>query len=1069
MMIQTEQSSIFPLSFEQQRVWFFQQLEPQLSLYNVPLSHRISGRLDIAALGQSFNAMVSRHEALRTTFGMINGQPVQVVHPTLSVELPVIDMQALPELEREAEILRRVEEEALLPFDLTSGPLMRVQLLRTRPEEYILLLTLHHIIFDDWSAGIFYQELQALYHAFTKGETSPLAELPIQYVDYTVWQREWQESIFAAQLDYWKQQLKGAPDVLELPTDRPRPPAQTYQGALYYFTLPETLSQAINILSRQEEATLFMTLLASFQILLARYTGQEDIVVGSPIVNRNRVEIESVIGFFVNMLTLRADLTGNPTFRDVLKRVRTVVLDAYAHVDLPFEKLVDGLQTRRDASYAPLFQVMFALQNISSPALQLSELNVSPLNKTSKTAKYDISLIMTSGKELSGVIEYSTALFDEATIVRFVEHFQTLLEGIVACPDQPFSDLPLLTSRERQQLLVEENATMAAYPHTACVHQLFEEQVEKRPAALALTFEQQTLTYRELNERANQLAHYLQRLGVGPEVQVGICVERSLEMMIGLMGILKAGGTYVPLDPAYPKERLAFILEDAHAPVLLTQQRFAQELASQQARVICLDRDWEIITQESVANISSCATAQNSAYIIYTSGSTGQPKGVTIPHQALVNFLSFMRERLAMTEHDVMLATTSLSFDIAGLELYLPLLTGAQVILVAREVAVDGQQLASMVEDSACTILQMTPAAWRMLVEAGWQGNSNLQILCGGEALSQELARDLLTKGKRLVNLYGPTETTIWSSLSDIERADNSIPLGEPIANTQLYILDATMQPTPVGIPGELYIGGAGLARGYFNRPELSAEKFVPHPFSQEPGARLYRTGDLVRYRSSHTIEFLGRLDHQVKLRGFRIEPGEIEAVLRAHQVVRDAIVMVREDTPGNQRLVAYVITAEEGDLSTEILRAYLSKRLPAYMVPSALVFLPAFPLTPNGKVDRKHFPVPTFNESEVRGSYIAPRRPIEALLVDIWAEVLTVEQLGVYDNLFDLGGDSLRSVQIAARAQQIGLTITPKQLLHYQTIDGLVNDLMAHQQSAEQVKKIEHFLQTLDAEENKT
>jgi len=539
--------------------------------------------------------------------------------------------------------------------------------------------------------------------------------------------------------------------------------------------------------------------------------------------------------------------------------------------------------------------------------------------------------------------------------------------------------------------------------------------------------------------------------------------------MIGLMGILKAGGTYVPLDPAYPKERLAFILEDAHAPVLLTQQRFAQELASQQARVICLDRDWETIAQENVANLSQRATAQNSAYIIYTSGSTGQPKGVTIPHQALVNFLSFMRERLAMTEHDVMLATTSLSFDIAGLELYLPLLTGAQVILVAREVAVDGQQLASMVEDSACTILQMTPAAWRMLIEAGWQGNSNLQILCGGEALSQELARVLLTKGKRLVNLYGPTETTIWSSLSNVEHADNPIPLGEPIANTQLYILDATMQPTPVGIPGELYIGGAGLARGYFNRPELSAEKFVPHPFSQEPGARLYRTGDLVRYRSPHTIEFLGRLDHQVKLRGFRIEPGEIEAALRAHQAVRDAIVMVREDTPGNQRLVAYVITAEERDLSTDSLRAYLSKRLPAYMIPSALVFLPAFPLTPNGKVDRKHFPVPTFNESEVRGSYVAPRRLIEALLVDIWAEVLAVEQLGVYDNLFDLGGDSLRSVQIAARTQQIGLTITPKQLLHYQTIDGLVNDLMAHQQSAEQVKKIEHFLQTLDAEENKT
>ncbi|BCL84574.1 non-ribosomal peptide synthetase [Ktedonobacteria bacterium brp13] len=1068
MMIE-EQAETFPLSFEQQRLWFFQQLEPHLSLYNVPISHRLTGVVDITALERSLNAIVERHEALRTTFAMVDGQPVQVIHPTLHVKLPVTDIQALPASELEAEITRRVETEALIPFDLETGPILRAQLVQLGPEEYLFLLTVHHIVFDDWSIGIFYNELQELYASYKNVEDLQLAELPIQYADYALWQREWQEKTFETQLTYWKQQLKGAPAILSLPGDHPHPPAQSYQGALYYFTLPEPLSQAISALSRQEDATLFMTLLAAFQVLLARYTGQDDIVVGSPIVNRNRVEIESVIGFFVNMLALRVDLGGDPSFRDILKRVRKTVLDAYAHVDLPFEKLIDGLQIRRDASYAPLFQVMFALQNITSSTLQLSELSVTPFNKISRTAKYDLSMIMASGKELTGIIEYSTDLFDAATIERFVEHFQILLEGIVSSPDLSLSNLPLLTARERQQLLVEWNTTATDYPETVCFQQLFEDQVEKGPAAPAVTFEKQTLTYRELNERSNQLAHYLQRLGVGPEVLVGLCVERSLEMVIGLMGILKAGGAYVPLDPAYPKERLAFILADTQAPVLLTQQQLLQELALQDAQdthVICLDSDWQTIARESVANLHSGATAQNSAYVIYTSGSTGRPKGVTIPQQALVNFLCFMRERLAMTAHDIMLATTSLSFDIAGLECYLPLITGAQVVVAAREVAADGQQLAAMVTDSECTMLQMTPAAWRMLVGTGWQGNQRLRILCGGEALSQDLARTLLTKGMCLINLYGPTETTIWSALHEVEHADNSIPLGQPLANTQLYVLDTTMRPVAIGMEGELYIGGAGLARGYLNQPALSAERFLPDPFSQEPGARLYRTGDLVRYRSSGKIEFLGRLDHQVKVRGFRIELGEIEATLRQHPAVKDAMAMVREDTPDNKRLVAYVIAHQETALAATSLRDYLSVRLPGHMLPSALVFLAAFPLTPNGKVDRKSFPIPTFDES--KNIYIAPRRPIEALLADIWAAVLKVEQIGMYDNLFDLGGDSLHSVQVTVRAQQVGLMITPKQLLRYQSIDSLVTHLMEQPKSAEQIKKIERFLQKLAKVEEK-
>lgn len=1058
-----EQSSTFPLSFEQQRLWFFHQLEPHLSLYNVPISHRIQGVLDLAALERGLNEIISRHETLRTTFEMVDGQPVQVIHPTLRVKLPVTDLQALPLVEREAEIVRQVEQEAVRPFDLTSGPLMRAHILQSGSEEYTLLLTMHHIVCDDWSVGVFYHELQVLYDAYRDGQASPLDELPIQYADYAVWQREWQEQIFATQLTYWKQQLKGAPAVLELPTDHPRPPAQTYQGALYYFSLPAELSHALSALSQQEEATLFMTLLAAFQILLARYTGQDDIVVGSPIVNRNRSEIEPVIGFFVNMLALRADLTGNGSYRDMLKRVRKMVLDAYAHVDVPFEKLVDGLQTQRDASYAPLFQVMFALQNVSATPLKLKGLNVTPFDKTSHTAKYDLSLIMASGQTLTGVIEYSTDLFDKRTIARFAEHFQTLLAGIIATPDAPISDLSLVTPQERQDILMAWNTTAVDYPRNLCFHQLFEAQAEKTPNAVAVTFEQQRLTYRELNERANQLARYLQRLEVGPEVLVGLCVERSLEMVIGLLGILKAGGTYVPLDPAYPKERLAFILADTQAPILLTQHQLVEDLAPHHARVICLDQDWETIAQENAANLVNSVTEQNSAYVIYTSGSTGKPKGVTIPQRALVNFLCFMRERLALTAQDVMLATTSLSFDIAGLELYLPLLIGAQVVVASREVAGDGQQLAAMIVSSQCTILQMTPAAWRMLLETGWQSHQHVRLLCGGEALSQELARALLAQGTCLINLYGPTETTIWSACYEVENADRAIPLGQPIANTQLYILDAAMQPVANGIAGELYISGTGLARGYLNHPELSAERFVPHPFSQEPGARLYKTGDLVRYRSQGTIEFLGRVDHQVKVRGFRIELGEIEAALRQHQAVQDAIVMVREDTPGSKRLVAYLIVDQAAELSTEQVRSYLTTRLPGYMIPSALIFLATFPLTPNGKVDRKNFPAPTFDEPELQRDYLAPRRPIEELLATIWAEVLAVKQIGMRDNFFDLGGDSLRSVQITARTQQMGLVITPKQLLRHQTIDRLVHDLLTSPQSVEQVNKIERFLQRLN------
>jgi amino acid adenylation domain-containing protein len=1062
----TEQTFTFPLSFGQQRLWFHQQLEPKLPLYNIPVAYRLNGKLDIPILERSLNEIIRRHEAFRTTFMMEDEQPVQVVHAILTVKLPVIDLQMLPQLVRESEVSRLLKEEAQQPFDLTHGPLLRFQVLRLGPEEHVFLFTVHHIIFDDWSMGIFCQELQALYTAHKEEKPCTLPELPIQYADYAVWQREWEMKIFEKQLVYWEQQLKDAPTFLELPTDRPRPSVQTHHGNTFSFTFSRDMLQMLHGFSRKENVTPFMLLLSAFQALLARYTAQNDIVVGSPVINRNRIEVEPLIGFFVNTLVMRTDLSGTPTFRELLRRVRKVALDAYTYDNLPFEKLIDALQLERDLSYSPIFQVMFALHNVSSSTLKLSGLSVSQLETNSGTAKFDLSLTIATGDELVGVLEYNTDLFNRETMVRMAEHFQILLKGAITHPDLPLDDLPVLTAEERQQLLVKWNETATGYPDNACMHQLFEAQVEKCPDAIAIVFEGQTLTYRVLNQRVNQLAHHLQSLGVGPEVVVGICVKRSLEMVIGLLGILKAGGVYLPLDPSYPEERLAFMLEDTQAPILLTQQQLIQELPELRANVICLDTDWEMIALESAANPQSGTLAQNLAYIIYTSGSTGKPKGVMISHEALINFLLSMREKLAITKQDVMLATTSLSFDIAGLELYLPLLVGSQIVIASQEIVADGKQLAKMIDLYGSSIMQMTPSAWRMLEETGWPGNRKLRILCGGEALTLQLAHTLLMRGGCLVNLYGPTETTIWSTLHNVEPTDSALPgaisLGRPIANTQVYVLDAAMQPVAIGIAGELYIGGTGLARGYFNRSELTAERFVPHPFSEKPGARLYRTGDLVRYSSSGNLEFLGRIDHQVKVRGFRIELGEIESVLLRHQDVRDAIVLVREDAPGDKRLVAYLIADQKIIPSINSLRDYLSTRLPGYMVPSTLMFVDTFPLTPNGKVDRKRLPVPDQSRPELDRVYVAPRRPIEELLADIWAQVLGIEQVGIHDNLFDLGGDSIHSVQITTRAQRVGLLVTPRQLLQHRTIDRLVCDLMAHPSSREQVQKIESFLQTL-------
>ncbi|MEH1935807.1 MAG: amino acid adenylation domain-containing protein [Nostoc sp.] len=928
-----------PLSFAQQRLWFLEQLLPDSPFYNFPQTFRLFGQVNLSALEQSINEIVRRHEVLRTTFALSNGQPVQIIAPALSVPIHLVDLrsrsvsfrESLSESQKDTEIQRLMIEEFQQPFNINRGPLLRTTLLQLDAEEYLLLLSIHHIVFDGWSVSVLFRELTLLYQTFANGLPSPLAELPIQYADFAVWQRQWlQEKVISQELVYWKQQLADLP-ILELPSHRPRPAIQTYRGARQPLAFSKSLSEAVTRFSQQEGVTLYMTLLAAFQTLLFRYTNSEDILVGSLIANRHHQKIENLIGFFVNTLVLRSDFSGSPSFRQLLKQVREVTLEAYAHQDIPFEKLVEELEPERDLSRHPLFQICFALQNVPMQALELSGLSINHRLEYNGTAKFDLFLeLFETPDGISGWFEYSTDLFDAATISRIGEHFQTLAAGIVANPDQKVADLPLLTPAERQQLLVGWNQTQADYPQEICIHQLFEAQVERSPDSVAAIFAEQQITYCELNARANQLARHLQALGVGPDVLVGICVERSLEMIVALLAILKAGGAYIPLDPAYPQQRLSLMLSDSQVSVLLTQQHLLAQLPKHQAHIVCLDRDWQDIATQSQDNLDISINPDNLAYVIYTSGSTGKPKGVQIMHCSVVNFLHFMGQHLELTEQDILLSVTTLSFDIAVLEIFLPITLGARVVMISREETMDGTELIAKLTNGA-TVMQATPATWQLLLEAGWQGSKHLKILCGGEALPRKLAQQLQQRCATLWNVYGPTETTIWSATYKVISEDGHILIGRPIANTQFYILDSQLQPVPVGVSGELYIGGAGLARGYLNRPDLTDAQFIPNPFKKAEGnndLRLYKTGDLVRYLPDGNIEYLSRIDHQVKIRGFRIELGEIEAVLSQHPSVKTGVVIDREDVPGQKRLVAYVVQNQQDENAQELLADWQTEHL---------------------------------------------------------------------------------------------------------------------------------------------
>jgi amino acid adenylation domain-containing protein len=1055
--------SHLPLSSAQTRLWFLNQLETEKATYNMLEALQLQGCLNITALQQAFQEIVRRHEGLRTTFETVDNSPVQVIHPTSPVAIAVVDWQHLFEQEQAEQVQQLATAEAQQPFNLAFGSLLRVTLIKLAAQSHVLLLTMHHIISDGWSMGVLIDELSVLYSAFCGGKASPLPELTIQYADFAHWQQQWlRGEVLQSQLDYWKQQLAGAPPLLELPTDRPRPSVQTFAGSTKYFQLNAELTSQLKTLSRQSGVTLFMTLLAAFSTLLSRYSGQDDIVIGSPIANRNHREVESLIGFFVNTLTLRTQLTGNPCFSELLQQVRATTLAAYDHQDLPFEKLVEALHPERSLSHTPLFQVMFVLQNAASIQVELPELTVTPLQLEDVTARFDLTLSVTeTDTELTGAFVYNSDLFDASTLDRLAEHFQTLLAGIVASPQQRVAQLPLLTAREQQQLLVEWNQTQTAYPQDKAIHQLFEAQVEQTPDAIAVVFEDQQLTYRELNDRANQLAHYLQKLGVQPDVLVGICVERSLEMIVGLLGILKAGGAYVPLDPAYPTDRINFMLSDAQVAVLLTQQHLQAELPKPGLPVICLDSDWSTIAQESTTNPNSNVQPHDLAYVIYTSGSTGKPKGVLVEHQGLCNLALAQIDIFDVHAESRVLQFASFSFDASISEVVMTLCIGARLCLAKRETLMPGPGLLRLLQEEGITHVTLSPSALAALPTTDLP---NLRtIIVAGEACPPALAAQL-SAGRRFVNGYGPTESTVCALAAVNPAAIATLPIGRPIANIQVYILDRQLQPVPVGVPGELHIGGAGLARGYLNRPELTQEKFIPNPFSTDYSGRLYKTGDLVRYRPDGNIEFLGRIDQQVKIRGFRVELEEIEALLSQHSEVREAVVVVREDQPGNKRLIAYIVSNRE-TLSTNELRQWLKDKLPEFMVPSAFALLETLPLTPNGKVNRKALAAIALPSAPLETTFVAPRTPVEATLAEIWAEILGLDQVGIEHNFFELGGHSLLATQVISRIQDtLQISLPLRSIFEQQTIAELATTIVQNMVEDIEDEEMERILAELEA-----
>ncbi|MCF2149900.1 amino acid adenylation domain-containing protein [Desmonostoc muscorum LEGE 12446] len=1038
-------SNKIPLSFSQQRLWFIDQLYRGSSFYNIPIAFHIKGKLNITALQQSLNEILKRHEIWRTTFRLANGEPVQEITHDLTWDLPIINLEHLSDNNWESEVKELVAKEATKPFNLAKGLLVRAILLRLSEEEHVLLVTMHHIITDGWSCGVFLRELSTLYAAFSTNQPSPLPELPIQYADFAIWQRDRiQGEFLATKLKYWKQQLSGELPVLELPTDRPRPTVTTFAGAKQYFTLSAALTNALKQLSQRQDATLFMSLLAAFKLLLYRYTDQEDILIGSPIANRNRAELEGMLGLFVNTLVLRNNLNGNPNFCELLHRVRQVTLDAYAHQDLPFEMVVEELQPERDLSRNPLYEVMFVLQNTPTSVQEVSGLTLRTLDFDSGTSQLDIFLSMFESQEgLTGCLEYNTDIFDATTIIQFINNFQTLLENIVANPEQRICELSLLTVAKQEELLFKFNQTSGEYKNFS-LEQLFEQQVELTPDSIALIHQSEQLTYRQLNHKANQLANYLQKQGVTKETLVAICLERSIDMVVGILAILKAGGAYIPLDPSYPVERLNFMLSDSQASILISHQEILEKLSLSLPEIVCLDIHKDKIIQQSPENPVNSSKPDNLAYIIYTSGSTGTPKGVLGTHRGTVNGLHWLWKTYPFTPEEVCCQKTAISFVDSVWEIFAPLLQGIPTVIINNATLLDPQLFIEALAYHKVTRIILVPSLLRLLINNYHhltQKLSQLKLwITSGEALSVNLAktfRELMPFAK-LINLYGSSEVSANATYYDtslLQDQANTVPIGRPIDNTQIYVLNRNLQPIPVGVMGELYIGGDSLARGYLNRPELTQETFIDNPFISE--TKLYKTGDLVRYLNDGNLEYLGRHDEQVKIRGFRVELSEIGTFITQHPDVQDSIVIVVNDAEENQRLIAYIVTEKE-HIATELL-LYLQQKLPNYMLPTAFVVLDALPLTPNGKVDKRSLPTDEVIRVNTTKTLISPRNFTELSLVKLWENLLNTSPIGVTDNFFNLGGHSFLAVRLMAQIQdRFGHNLALSTLFENPTIEKL-------------------------------
>jgi len=1096
-LVRVSREGTLPLSFAQQRLWFLDQLAPNNPFYNCPGAVRLEGGLNLRALESAINEIVRRHEVLRTRFEVVGGAPTQVIDEWGPRKLQVEDLKSLSREEREEEARRIAREDAMKGFDLNRGPLIRVKVLELEEEEHVLLYTMHHIVSDAWSMEVLAREVSTLYQAMIEGKESPLPELEIQYADYAVWQREYLAGeILKGEVEYWKEKLKDAA-TLELPTDHARPAVPSYRGGIERVEISKESSEGMRRLSQREGATLFMALMAAFKVVLMRYSGKEDISVGTPIANRTRREIEGLIGFFINTQVLRTDLGGNPSFRELIKREREVALGAYGHQIAPFEKLVEEINPERDLSRSPLFQVMMTMQNTGQGGVGFSGLKAGSIGEESAeeeigVAKFDLTMVLTEvGEGIGGILEYSHDLYDRETVRRMARHYEQVVNEVVRDAERRLREIELLSGAERRQIIEEWNQTGMPYPQDRCIHELFEHMAETTPEAVALICDDRQLTYAELNSRANQLAHYLRRLAEGPETLVGICMERGLEMVIGLLGILKAGGAYVPIDPAYPAERIALMLDDAEVKALLTEQRYLDILPGTNAQVVTMDEDWRLIGIESKENLPKIATAENLAYVIYTSGSTGRPKGVSVPNQQVVNFFTAMDADLDSVPASVWLAVTSISFDISVLELLWTLTRGFQVVIrrerrsarppgepdgasTERDRALRPEENSANDEDFSIAAqiikhrashLQCTPSMAKILsVEMGSVNSlsSLCKIMIGGEAFPIGLAEALKPlAAAQIHNMYGPTETTVWSATYMLRGEERSIPIGRPIANTQLYILDREMQIVPIGVPGELYIGGKGVVRGYLNRSELTAERFMPDQFGSEPGVRLYRTGDSARYLPDGNIEFLGRVDHQVKIRGFRIELGEIEAALLRRQSISECVVLARGDE--EKRLIAYLVSRDGQRVDLSELREYLKQSLPEYMAPSLYVWLEKMPLTSNGKIDRMALPEAKEAGIARKREYVAPSGPVEETLADIWSELLGVEKVGVHDNFFELGGHSLLLTQVVLRVRLAFSSDMPlRALFDAPTIKQLSVAIVAEQLSEADSTEAAELLQEL-------